>query len=211
MIKSNEKRKIREDVVITVDNIKELGEKIALWGLKVKNNLNDRRLDNLFYGLIKDVHEPLGDKETYSDGYDIAQEVILFLCNHIGKRLGDLILDYKGKLISIKTLAMRVVFSYLDKVLRKDNRCKPYSQSLKYKTVEMNYKEEDNYTKVDFVLEKLNLSEGEQQVLDIYMSGYGTYEMCRFYNMNVSTLYTRRRNIRKRFNNLGLMTYLNKI
>ena len=55
MINSNEKRKIREDVVITVDNIKEVGEKIALWGLKVKNNLTDRRLDNLFYGLIKDV------------------------------------------------------------------------------------------------------------------------------------------------------------
>ena len=30
---------IEEDVVITVDNIKEIGEKIALWGLKVKNNL----------------------------------------------------------------------------------------------------------------------------------------------------------------------------
>ena len=211
MINSNEKRKIREDVVITVDNIKELGEKIALWGLKVKNNLNDKRLDNLFYGLIKDVYEPLGQKETYSDGYDIAQEVILFLCNHIGKKLGDLEPDYKGKKASIKTLAMRVVFTYLDKILRKDNKCKPYRASLKYKTVEMNYKEEDNYTKVDFVLEKLNLSEGEQQVLDIYMSGYGTYEMCRFYNMNISTLYTRRRNIRKRFNNLGLMTYLNEI
>jgi len=211
MMKSNKKRKISEDVVITVDNIKEVGEKIALWGLKVKNNLTDKRLDNLFYGLIKDVHEPLGDKETYSDGYDIAQEVILFLCNHIGKRLGDLILDYKGKLTSIKTLAMRVVFSYLDKVLRKDNKCKSYSQSLKYKTVEMNYKEEDDYSRVDKVLEKLNLSEGEQQVLDIYMSGYGTYEMCRFYNMNVSTLYTRRRNIRKRFNNLGLISYLNEI
>ena len=211
MINSNEKRKISEDVVITVDNIKELGEKIALWGLKVKNNLNDRRLDNLYYGLIKDVYEPLEQKETYSDGYDIAQEVILFLCNHIGKRLGDLVLDYKGKMCSIKTLAMRVVFSYLDKVLRKDNRCKPYKESLKNKTIEMNYKEEDNYTKVDFVLEKLNLSEGEQQVLDIYMSGYGTYEMCRFYNMKVNTLYTRRRNIRKRFNNLGLMVYLNEI
>ena len=119
MINSNEKRKISEDVVITVDNIKEVGEKIALWGLKVKNNLNDRRLDNLFYGLIKDVHEPLGVKEIYSDGYDIAQEVILFLCNHIGKRLGDLELDYKGKLTSIKTLAMRVVFTYLDKILNR--------------------------------------------------------------------------------------------
>ena len=211
MINSNEKRKIREDVVITIDNIQELGEKIELSGLKVKNNLYDRRLDNLFYGLIKDVYEPLGDKETYSDGYDIAQEVILFLCNHIGKRLGDLEQDYKGKKASIKTLAMRVVFSYLDKILRKDNRCKPYREFLKNKTVEMNYKEEDNYTKVDFVLEKLNLSEGEQQVLNIYMSGYGTYEMCRFYNMNVSTLYTRRRNIRKRFNNLGLISYLNEI
>ena len=62
MINSNEKRKINEDVVITVDNIKEVGEKIALWGLKVKNNLTDKRLDNLFYGLIKDVYEPLGDK-----------------------------------------------------------------------------------------------------------------------------------------------------
>ena len=204
MMKSSKKRKISEDVVITVDNIKELGEKIALWGLKVKNNLNDRRLDNLFYGLIKDVHEPLGDKETYSDGYDIAQEVILFLCNHIGKKLGDLVLDYKGKMYSIKTLAMRVVFSYLDRILNMENRNKPYRASLRYKTVELNYKEEDDYTKVDKVLEKLNLTEGEKQVIDIYMTGYGTYEMCRFYNMNVSTLYTRRRAIRKRYMKLKL-------
>ena len=211
MMKSSKKRKISEEVVITVDNIKELGEKIALWGLKVKNNLTDKRLDNLFYGLIKDVHEPLGDKETYSDGYDIAQEVILFLCNHIGKRLGDLELDYKGKLTSIKTLAMRVVFTYLDKILNRENRNKPYIQSLKYETVDLGYKEKEDYSRVDKVLEKLNLSEGEQQVLDIYMSGYGTYEMCRFYNMNVSTLYTRRRNIRKRFNKLGLIAYLNEI
>ena len=106
---------------------------------------------------------------------------------------------------------MRVVFTYLDKVLRKDNRCKPYSQSLKYETVDLGYKEKEDYSRVDKVLEKLNLSEGEQQVLDIYMSGYGTYEMCRFYNMKVTTLYTRRRNIRKRFNNLGLIAYLNEI
>ena len=211
MINSNAKRKISEDVVITVDNIKEVGEKIALWGLKVKNNLNDRRLDNLFYGLIKDVYEPLGDKEIYSDGYDIAQEVILFLCNHIGKKLGDLELDLKGKLVSIKTLAMRVVFTYLDKILNNENRNKPYKASLKYETIDLGYKEKEDYSRVDKVLEKLNLSEGEQQVLDIYMSGYGTYEMCRFYNMKVNTLYTRRRNIRKRFNNLGLMVYLNEI
>ena len=211
MINSNKSIKIKEEVVITIDNIKELGEKIALWGLKVKNNLTDKRLDNLFYGLIKDVYEPLGDKETYSDGYDIAQEVILFLCNHIGKRLGDLELDLKGKLVSIKTLAMRIVFTYLDKILNRENRNKPFLTSLKYETVDLGYKEKDDYTKVDFVLEKLNLSEGEQQVLDIYMSGYGTYEMCRFYNMKVNTLYTRRRNIRKRFNNLGLMVYLNEI
>ena len=53
MMKSNKITKVNEDVVITVDNIKEVGEKIALWGLKVKNNLNDRRLDNLFYGTIR--------------------------------------------------------------------------------------------------------------------------------------------------------------
>ena len=210
-MKTNKITKVNEDVVITVDNIKEVGEKIALWGLKVKNNLNDRRVDNLFYGLIKDVHEPLGDKETYSDGYDIAQEVILFLCNHIGKKLGDLEQDYKGNLTSIKTLAMRVVFTYLDKILNNENRNKPYKASLKYETIDLGYKEKEDYSRVDKVLEKLNLSEGEQQVLNIYMSGYGTYEMCRFYNMKVTTFYTRRRNIRKRFNNLGLMAYLNEM
>jgi len=199
MMKSSKKRKISEDVVITVDNIKELGEKIALWGLKVKNNLTDKRLDNLFYGLINDIYQPLKNKDIFSDGYDIAQEVILFLCDHIGKKLGDLVLDYKGKICSIKTLAMRVVFTYLDKILNTENRNKPYKTSLRYKTVELNYKEDDDYTKVDKVLEKLNLTEGEQQVIDIYMTGYGTYEMCRFYNMNVSTLYTRRRAIRKRY------------
>ena len=114
-------------------------------------------------------------------------------------------------LFFLELIQNNTFFSYLDKILRKDNRCKPYSQSLKYETVDLDYKEKEDYSRVDKVLEKLNLSEGEQQVLDIYMSGYGTYEMCRFYNMNVSTLYTRRRNIRKRFNNLGLMTYLNEM
>ena len=51
----------------------------------------------------------------YSDGYDIAQEAMSFLCQHIGKRLDDVYVTKTGRKIIIKQARFRYTDRYSDK------------------------------------------------------------------------------------------------
>ena len=59
----------------------------------------------------------------YSDGYEIAQEAMLFLCQHMGKRLDDAYHTKTGRKITIK----QACFSVADRYLAK-NFVSPYAQ-----------------------------------------------------------------------------------
>ena len=77
-----------DDVVITADNIKKIGELIALLTIRTVMCRSGKDLYRLYDGLIKDCNKSNDSLAEYSDGYDIAQTAMLFLCEHIGKRLG---------------------------------------------------------------------------------------------------------------------------
>ena len=51
----------------------------------------------------------------YSDWYDIAQEAMLFLCQHMGKRLDDVYYTKTGRRITIKQACFSVADRYLAK------------------------------------------------------------------------------------------------
>lgn len=58
-----------------------------------------KSLDDLYRGLVHDTYDGKTIDEQYSDGYDIAQEAICFLCGYIGKSLNEeCITDKKGRL-----------------------------------------------------------------------------------------------------------------
>lgn len=78
-----------DDVVIAADNIKKIDELIALLTIRTVMCRSGKDLYRLYDGLIKDCNKSNDSLAEYSDGYDIAQTAILFLCEHIGKRLGD--------------------------------------------------------------------------------------------------------------------------
>lgn len=66
-----------DDVVIAADNIKKIGELIALLTILCRSG---KDLYRLYDGLIKDCNKSNDSLVEYSDGYDIAQTAMLFLC-----------------------------------------------------------------------------------------------------------------------------------
>ena len=71
--------------VISAENVQRMGEVIALCAVKTVIVRGGKDLHNLYKGLLHDVNRSENDMSRYSDGYDIAQEAMLFLCQHMGK------------------------------------------------------------------------------------------------------------------------------
>lgn len=90
-----------DDVVITKDNVQRIGEIIAVATIKTVMCRSGKNLYWLYDGLIRDCRRANVVNYTYSDGYDIAQTAMVFLCEHIGKQLGDNYTTARGKVITI--------------------------------------------------------------------------------------------------------------
>lgn len=125
-IVARKKRILDDDVVITQDNNLRIGEIIAVATIKTVMCRSGKNLYWLYDGLIQDCKRRADVNHIYSDGYDIAQTAALFLCEHIGKQLGDTYITACGKVITIKQACFRFVDRYLDK---------QYTRHLAYTTV----------------------------------------------------------------------------
>jgi len=107
---------LKDDVVITYDNVQALGKFIALLAIKRVMHYHGERGYQLYNGLIRDILYKKGANETYSDGYDIACEATCFLCEFIGKSLGDICsIENLGQNIDIRYACFKVVFRYINK------------------------------------------------------------------------------------------------
>ena len=81
-MKTETKERItNENVRITSENVQHIGECIALSAIKkmMRFTHHPRSLDKLYAGLVEDVYGNRGYNTTFSDGYDLASEVIYFL------------------------------------------------------------------------------------------------------------------------------------
>ena len=88
-MKEFQKGILDNDKVISAENVQRMGEVIALCAIKTVIVRGGKDLHNLYKGLLHDANRSENDMSCYSDGYEIAQEAMLFLCQHMGKRLDD--------------------------------------------------------------------------------------------------------------------------
>ena len=101
----NQVRITNENVRITAENVQHIGECIALSAIKKMMRFahHPRSLDKLYAGLVEDIYGNRGYNTTFSDGYDLASEVICFLCHYIGHNLDDLACqNRKGELLTVR-------------------------------------------------------------------------------------------------------------
>ena len=88
---------------ISPENVKLMGEMIALQALRTVKKFDMKIADKLYIGLIKDLHHMNEIDYTVSDGYDCAQTAMCFLYQFMGRTVHEIYgKDRKGKEITIK-------------------------------------------------------------------------------------------------------------
>ena len=193
-----------ENVKITKENVQRLGELIAVRALKTVAVHSDNRMVYLYKGLLRDVYHSYKDvNDTYSDGYDIAQTAICFLCGFIGKTLGDAYkINKYGKIVTIKRACYTEVNKHIYRL------SKPIYNTISYDNPDTKDPSEEfdgNETKdgsaVEDLISKMNLTEGLKETLNCYMGGMTFVEIAKFLSVNLSTVWHRRIQLQQIYNN----------
>lgn len=140
----------------------------------------------------------------------IAQTATLFLCEHIGKRLGGNYTTTSGNVISIKQACFRFTDRYLDKqYTRHLAHTTAISDSVASSHITFIDDESNNdYTAVDALIERMQLTQGEYDVLCAYMSGLTYLEVTQLLNVNRTTIWRRKMRIQEKYYLLGNIRFL---
>lgn len=192
-----------DDVVIAADNIKKIGELIALLTIRTVMCRSGKDLYRIYDGLIKDCNKSRDSLDEYSDGYDIAQTAMLFLCEHIGKRLGDSYTTTRGNVISIKQACFRFTDRYLDKQFTRHlAHTIAINDSVASSHITFIDDESGNdYTAVDALIEAMHLTLAEYETLSAFMSDMSINEIAELLNVNRTTIWRRMSSIIRKYNN----------
>ena len=90
------------DTVITADNIVEIGEKLTVGSFKMLVGYRGEVVLRLYKMLLKDLYCKHNPGYVLTDAYDYVQIACLYLCEHMGQRLGDIVMDRRNKKVGIK-------------------------------------------------------------------------------------------------------------
>ena len=189
---------------ISAENVKLMGEMIALQALRTHKKFDMKVADRLYIGLIKDLHHMSEIDYIVSDGYDVAQAAICFLYQFIGRTVHEIYgKDRKGKEISIKLACYREIDGELMRLRRKAEKT-DYIDFTDYKALPMDpvncfEQEQTNYSKYDTIVEALQLSALELAILNCYMNGMVQSEVCAELGIGRGTIYHHKVSIRKRY------------
>lgn len=196
---------------ISADNVKLMGEMIALQALRTVKKYDMKVADRLYIGLIKDLHHMGEIAYTVSDGYDVVQTAICFLYQFAGRKVSEIYgKDRKGKEITIKLACYREVDHFIDSLRNRTDRRGTVVESIDftdYKALPMDpvncfEQEQTDYSKYDELVSTLQLSALEIAILNCYMNGMRQAEVCAELGIGRGTINHRKASIRQRYYNL---------
>ena len=148
-----------------------------------------------------DLNRSNDDMSRYSDGYDIVQEAMLFLCQHMCKRLDDVYVTKTSRIITIKQASFSVADRYLAK-----NYVNPMLNTISLneqiktepETI-LDDEQRNDYTAVDGIVKKMKLTTVEQETLSHLMVVLTCIEIAKLCNANRTTIWRRQNRIRQKY------------
>lgn len=187
--------------VISTENVQRMGEVIALCCIKTVIARSGKDLHKLYADLLHDMNKSKDDYSPFSNAYDLAQEAMLFLCQHMGKRLDDVYVTKTGKKITIKQACFRYTDRYLDKQYTRHTANTVILDEKIATTIEImpDNEQKNDYTAVDGLISKMKLTAVERETLSILMAGFTMLQIGRILNVNRSTIWRRQNSIRKKY------------
>ena len=95
---------------ISENNVLAMAEQLAMYETRFLIGYMGSRMQKIFADLCVDIRCKNDVNHTFSDSYDLVQECTLFLCNHYGKRLNDVLThDKNGKALTVKIACIRAM------------------------------------------------------------------------------------------------------
>ena len=192
---------------ISPENIAVMAELIAMRETKALIGFMGYHAEKAHKKLCKDIFCKDKPGYTLSDSYDLVRSVALFLCDHCGEYLYDLLyVSKKGKQITIKMECYLIITRMLSKRYRLMQKYQSL-EATKEKS-EINYMEEtgteyQQEAEEDSLMEQmtaaLNLTKNMSLALDCRMSGMSYPEIAKRLSRAVSTVYEYFEKMRARY------------
>ena len=192
---------------ISAENVKLMGEMIALQALRTVKKFDMKVADRLYIGLIKDLHHMSEIDYIVSDGYDVAQTATCFLYQYAGRKATEICgKDKRGKELTIKLACCREMDRFIDNLRNRSDRrgAIEYIDFTDYKALPMDpvncfEQEQTDYSKYDNIVDALQLSALELAILNCYMNGMVQSEVCAELCIGRGKINSRKTSIRRRY------------
>ena len=177
---------------ISPDNVFAMAEIIAFTETRYLISYMGTQMQKTYIDLYKDILNKNDVARVLSDGYDLAQECALCLCEHYGKHLSDIIgYTKKGKKITVQMACIR----RMNKLINRKTRDRYRNISLEAltrksePTVEMKEEVKQDYEQCDKIVESLNLTDNMRIALECRMAGLSYPEIGRILERAQATVY----------------------
>lgn len=184
---------LKDDTVITKENILGLGKAIALKAVKGSLRYAYGNIDYLYQNIINDLYRR-NEGDIYSDAYDVVQETVCFLCNYIGHKLGELCGE-----MTIRLACFKAIYAFIRKQIKvnsneMDDELLPYLPAK-----ETPDKEPTNFTKAKIIVQTVAQNPLEKQILSYYYSGVEPKNIAEFLDIGIDAVYKRHRKFKDRW------------
>ena len=173
---------------IAQNNVLTMAEQLALSETRFLIGYMGSHMQKMYADLYADILHKNDLNHVFSDSYDLVQEGALFLCEHYGKHLDEVIgYDKKGKPITIRIACCRKMMKLINRKTRDYNHTaltpinKPF--------VVMQQETIQDYTKYDKIIESLNLTDNMRIALDCRINGLSFPEIGRVLSRTQSTVF----------------------
>ena len=186
---------LKFDVVkeeITPENVLEMSEVIAFAQTRFLIGYMGTRMQKLYAEVCADIKHKKDIRRVFSDGYDLVQEGALYLCEHYGRRLNDVIgYTKKGKAVTIRIACIKKMMKLINR------KTSDYYRSISMEEIKpaaepsMEIKEEAkrDYAVCDKIVESLKLTDNMRVALECRMSGLSYPEIGRILDRAQSTVF----------------------
>ena len=177
---------------ISHNNVLAMAEQLAMYETRFLICYMGSRMQKMYSDLCVDIKRKNDINHTYSDSYDLVQEGALFLCNHYGKRLNDVLTyDKKGKAITVKIACIRAMSKLITR------KTSDYYRSVSLDALTPVSEpfceiEEDivkDYTVYDSIVDSLNLTDNMRIALECRQNGLSYPEIASILERAQSTVF----------------------
>ena len=177
---------------ISENNVLAMAEQLAMYETRFLIGYMGSRMQKIYADLCVDIRHKNDIKHTYSDSYDLVQECALFLCNHYGKQLNDVLTyDKKGKAITVKIACIRAMSKLITR------KTSDYYRSVSIDALtpvnepscELEEYVVKDYTVYDSIVESLNLTDNMRIALECRQNGLSYPEIAAILKRAQSTVF----------------------